>query len=158
MLVKYLSHERLLCHRKSSREGLNASKEQLCLEVYQVWLFTWENGSCFSASVHLAICISFCWCYWTYQKGVEFFILPCFWGCLTTFSLSYSQVGQSVTLDIWKNGSSKSGSVVCRVHLPFLCGLMSGGGCHVLPNQKRITDLWRAIELCMRDSASQIDV
>lgn len=77
---------------------------------------------------------------------------------MTTFSLSCSQVGQSVTLGIWKNGSSKSGFIVaCRVHLPYLCGLM-GGGCHALPNQKRITDLWRAIELCMRDSAGQIHV
>lgn len=43
--------------------------------------------------------------------------------------------------------------VVCRVHLPHLCGLM-GGGCHVLPNQKEIADLWRAMELCMRGSGS----
>lgn len=46
LLVRYLSHEHLLC-QNSSRENLNASKEQLCLEVFQLWLFTWEDSSCF---------------------------------------------------------------------------------------------------------------
>lgn len=43
--------------------------------------------------------------------------------------------------------------VVCRVHLPHLCGLI-GGGYRVLPKQKGIADLWRAMELCMRGSGS----
>lgn len=73
------------------------------------------------------------------------------------FSLSCSQVGQSVTPDIWKSGPSKDLVVICRAHLPRRSGLM-GGGCHVLPNQKGIADLWRAVELFMRGSAGKIHV
>lgn len=47
--------------------------------------------------------------------------------------------------------------VACRMYLPHICGLM-GGRCRVLPDQKGIADLWRALHerLCRSDSCVEL--
>lgn len=98
--------------KNSSWKSVNTSKEQLALRSSRCD-FLLGTMVLLSKWVLIWLCIFLCWCYWTYQKGMQFFILPSFWGYMTAFSLSCSQVGQSVTLDIWKSGPSKSGSRSC---------------------------------------------
>lgn len=47
--------------------------------------------------------------------------------------------------------------VACRMYVPHICGLM-GGRCHVLPDQKGIAGLWRALHerLCTSDSCVEL--
>lgn len=94
---------------KSNRENLNASKEQLCLEVSPLCVFTWEDSSCFLSECSCG-CLDFpLLVLLKMSEGHKLIYSVLF---LRVFGnnlfMSYSRVGQSMALDLWRNGLSKS--------------------------------------------------